>query len=249
MRPTRCEIVAAAVLLAGLASSRLEAQSIRGELSDASTGQALSGVLLVLVSAELDEVSSVQTDERGNFALAAPMVGDYRIRAEKAGYRPVVSRAVRLERGDTLAVSIRLSSETIVLESVVVAPIPADVPVRARGFYERKNAAVYGVFITREDIARTRPNRTSDLLRRIPGAQLTGGRGDGFTTRLRAGCTPAVFLDGSKLQAGGAGIDDLVRPSDVEGIEVYRSMSEAPPEYQGLNSGCSVVLIWTRIRV
>jgi hypothetical protein len=65
---------------------------------------------------------------------------------------------------------------------------------------------------------------------------------------VRAGCTPAVFLDGTKVQMSGITLDDLIRPADIEGIEIYRSMSEAPPEYQGLNSGCSAILIWTRIR-
>ena len=227
------------------------AQSVRGELSDARTGERLGGVLLVMLQErDSSAVSSVRTNQRGEFSLSAAQPGSYRIRAEKAGYRPAISSVLTLALGDTLRVSIRLSDQaTIVLDSLLVTPVPRDAPVRARGFYERKNAASFGTFITREDIEKNRPSRTTDLLRRlIPGAQFSSGRGDGFSTRVRAGCTPAVFLDGTKVQMNGITLDDLVRPADIEGIEIYRSMSEAPPEYQGLNSGCSAILIWTRIR-
>ena len=35
-------------------------------------------------------------------------------------------------------------------------------------------------------------------------------------------------------------------PDMVEGIEVYRSAAEIPPQYNGSNSACGVVVIWTR---
>jgi hypothetical protein len=249
MNPTARKICALGFVTAALPVAGLSGQSVRGELSDADTGSALSGVLLTLIAADSSEAASVRTNARGEFTLNAGRLGPHRIRAEKTGYRAIVSAVVDLRQGDTLRVAIRLSSETIVLDSLVVTLIPPDAPFRARGFYERKSASLYGIFITRQDIVKNRPSRTSDLLRRVPGAQLAAGRGDGFSTRLRGGCTPAVFLDGTKLQMTGMSVDDLVRPMDIEGIEVYRSMSEAPGEYQGLNSGCSVILIWTRIRV
>jgi hypothetical protein len=249
MAPRRGAALSALVIVAAaLAGTPLGAQSVRGELSDARTNDRLAGVLLVLEAPDGSVAASARTGERGEFSLSAERTGSFRIRAEKAGYRPAVSSAVKLERGDTLRVAIRLSDEAIVLDSLVVASIPRDAPVRARAFYERKSSATFGIFITREDIVRTRPGRTTDLLRRIPGAQFSSGRGDGFSTRVRAGCTPAVFLDGTKVLMTGITVDDLVRPAEIEGIEIYRSMSEAPPEYQGLASGCSAILIWTRIR-
>jgi hypothetical protein len=32
----------------------------------------------------------------------------------------------------------------------------------------------------------------------------------------------------------------------LQAVEVYRSPAEMPPEYNGTNSGCGVILIWTR---
>ena len=168
-------------------------------------------------------------------------------RAEKAGFRGVVSSPFALRAGDTLAVAIRLTEAVVLLDSLRVGAPPREIPLRARPFYDRMNAGSFGQFITREQIAAHRPARTTDLLRRVAGLQFGVTRGDGFSTRLRGGCSPTFYLDGTKVQFVGITIDDVVRPGEIEGIEIYRSVMEAPPEYQGLNSGCSAILIWTRI--
>jgi hypothetical protein len=63
-----------------------------------------------------------------------------------------------------------------------------------------------------------------------------------------------VFLDRHLIRTGGfmgsgaepAALDDLVPASDVAAVEVYRSPAEVPPEFNGPNAGCGVVVIWTR---
>lgn len=42
------------------------------------------------------------------------------------------------------------------------------------------------------------------------------------------------------------GMDNLVSPSEVAAIEVYRRASEMPAEYIGSDAQCGVVSIWTR---
>jgi hypothetical protein len=37
----------------------------------------------------------------------------------------------------------------------------------------------------------------------------------------------------------------IPRPQDVYGIEIYRNLTGAPPQYQALNSTCGLILIWT----
>jgi len=76
-------------------------------------------------------------------------------------------------------------------------------------------------------------------------------------------CEATVFLDGIKLVTGGdvlssnartgqvvlergVAIDDLVAPSSIAGIEVYSSPNTAPTQYQVVNNGCAIVLIWTK---
>jgi hypothetical protein len=76
-------------------------------------------------------------------------------------------------------------------------------------------------------------------------------------------CEATVFLDGIRLVSGGdvlstnprtgqvllergVAIDDLVAPSSIAGIEVYSSPNTAPTQYQVVNNGCAIVLIWTK---
>jgi len=49
-------------------------------------------------------------------------------------------------------------------------------------------------------------------------------------------------------QRGGIGseLDRLVHPDEVEGIEVYESISDMPAQYSTVGSVCGVILIWTR---
>ncbi|RMH14199.1 MAG: hypothetical protein D6701_11515, partial [Gemmatimonadetes bacterium] len=39
---------------------------------------------------------------------------------------------------------------------------------------------------------------------------------------------------------------DLIRPEDIEAIEVYRGASEVPAEFGGSDAGCGAIVIWTR---
>ena len=43
-------------------------------------------------------------------------------------------------------------------------------------------------------------------------------------------------------------LDDVVRPDDIEAIEVYRSASQVPAEFGGnsMFTRCGVIVIWTR---
>ena len=40
--------------------------------------------------------------------------------------------------------------------------------------------------------------------------------------------------------------NDIVRPEDVLAIEGYRGPSEIPEQYNGPQSGCGVLLVWTK---
>ena len=223
------------------------AQTVRGELVDGRFGHPLSDVVLTLVVAGGERVATTETDSAGIFVLTADSSGSYRIRAQKAGFRPAVSNVLRLVSGDTMSVEMRLLDSVVILDSVTVEAPGSDRPFLAAAFYERLAADAHGIFITRADIQAAQAARTTELLRNIPGMQFTPTRGDGFVTRGRANCAPTVYIDGTRALMTNMTIDDLVRPMEIEGIEVYRSISEAPPQYQGLRAGCSAILVWTRI--
>jgi hypothetical protein len=43
-------------------------------------------------------------------------------------------------------------------------------------------------------------------------------------------------------------MDDLVRPEDILGLEVYLAKGEIPVEWDDTRSECGVVVVWTRDR-
>jgi hypothetical protein len=128
-------------------------------------------------------------------------------------------------------------------------------------FYERLERG-RGSFVTREQIERRRPRRLTDLFREIPGVRVTvTNRGERL---VMTGATPAMyrvdprweagdcpvqyFLDGVSYLPDYAGVPNDVRPDEVEGIEVYRRLSEVPVEYRRRGAECGVVLIWLKER-
>ncbi len=60
-------------------------------------------------------------------------------------------------------------------------------------------------------------------------------------------CTPAIYVDGAPTAGFSAGdLDAMVQPDQIEGIEVYTSSAQTPPQFsQGLRD-CGVVAVWTR---
>lgn len=229
-----------------VAAAPASAQTIEGTLVDEQSGAPVRAGTMSLLSEGNETIDRAVTDSAGAFVLSAARGGDYRLRAEHAGYSAAVSPAIELRSGDTVRVEFQLSTQKVVLSPLVVKGEPSRLSGALRGFYDRARQDAFGTFITRQDIESRHPVRTTDLLRTIPGVQLIPTRfGIGATVRMRGGCAPAFYLDGMRIRLAGMTIDDLVQPLDLEGIEVYRTGAEVPGEYS-FGSGCGAVLIWTR---
>lgn len=235
--------VATAVLLSS--PSGAAGQTVRGILLDDATGQVLDSGLVALL-ADSVQVAGVRTDSAGQFVLTAPDAGSYCLRAERFGYRPATSTALRLTGGDTLRVEFLLSTEVVLLDPVVVRARARRIGL-PRDFYERAERGGFGRFMVREEIEAEHAVQTTHLLWRFPGVRLLPNpRGGGNTILLRGNCAPAVFLDGVRVHLYGMTVDALVRPGELEGIEVYGSVAEVPVECGGLRTGCGAILFWTR---
>jgi hypothetical protein len=64
----------------------------------------------------------------------------------------------------------------------------------------------------------------------------------------RRGCLPRVFLDGIPVHVADTEmLDDLASPEVVEAIEFYRFAPEVPPQFQGADAACGVLVVWTRM--
>lgn len=238
---------AVALLLLSLACPQLlRAQTLEGTLLDDRTGQRIWAGTVTLLTADSAEVVSTRTDRGGKFVLHARGPGTYRVRAERARFTPAMSAPMELKEGDTIHVQLLLLRSAVVLNPLVV-----HAPRRLRGplgdFYDRLNRMPWGKFVTREEIERRPGSRATDLLRRISGVQLVPARGSfGSHVLLRGTCHPTVFVNGTRVPlVMGMTIDDLVSPTMLEGIEVYKNAIEVPAQY-GLDVDCGAILLWTR---
>lgn len=89
---------------------------ITGTVTDASTGDPLPGVNVVVVG---ENVGSA-TDANGNYTILNVPPGDYNIRASFIGYAPVVQQGVRVNIGLTSEVNFELQEQTGQLDEVTV---------------------------------------------------------------------------------------------------------------------------------
>jgi hypothetical protein len=242
--------LAALLLGAATLAAPADAQVVRGSISDVATDRALEGVLLTLVGPDGAPVQTTRTDSAGLYRFAVGREGSFRVRAEHVGYRPATSAPLRLDAGRVLTLDMRLPPQIVYLDTVQGRAQPSRRrAVLLSDFYRRADQGAFGTFITYAEIDRWRPLRVSDMLAsRVPGVQLSPNPGRGGNNLIvRGTCSPTIYIDGVRVALMGQNIDELVRPGELEGVEVYRSVAEAPALYQGMNAGCSAILFWTRI--
>lgn len=197
-------------------------------------------------------------DEDGTFTFSVPEEGRFSLMAERIGYETVVTPSVRVDRFRSMRVELRMSPEAVPLaplEVVLHVPRPTS-PFHAE--FEHRRQRGFGRYIVQEEIEERNPVFVTDILRSVPGVHI-GSSGQGrnaivYTSRvadLRGQCPAQIYVDGFHVNRAGGEmfrIDDIVTPSDVFGIEVYRGISTVPPEFLGPQADCGVVAIWTRRR-
>lgn len=89
----------AVTLLLGAAPSLLAAQSIRGTIVTRIDSVVVSGAVVLLMNGADSVVARALSNERGEYRLAAPSPGTYRLRTLRIGFRPVLSDPIDLAAG------------------------------------------------------------------------------------------------------------------------------------------------------
>lgn len=117
--------------------------------------------------------------------------------------------------------------------------------------------------MTREEIEKKRPIHTSDIFTAVPGVEVVRSylrpilRMRGAQPVLHRGrvyeCQVQYLLDGFPAFVSHPSepifVDQLVRPIEIEAIEIYRGPAETPAQFRRPGSDCGVVVIWTRDRL
>jgi hypothetical protein len=236
-----------AALLAAAATPSA-AQAVHGRVLERGTDRPVPSAIVELRTGS-EVRAQARTLDDGSFMLVVPGEGTYRVAAARMGYESLLTADLVIQRLDSVALVFRMTSTAVALAPVEAKSTPRQPPARLAGFYQRSGRRRQGHFLTRDIIDQARASRTSDLLRRIPGLAFRQTRKGGFAIRGRGGCEPQVYLDGMDVNMFGTAtsVDDLVRPEDLEGIEVYGS-SSIPVEFNRNHPGdqCGAVMLWTR---
>ncbi|HEY0036970.1 MAG TPA: carboxypeptidase regulatory-like domain-containing protein [Longimicrobium sp.] len=234
------------------AAAALDAQAVRGRIVDRATMAPIPTTEVTAVTAGGRRIGRTMSDSAGAFSLDLRSAGSYRLEAQRIGYRTVTSPGFDVGAREALEVDLHMSVESINLDPLVIhsrSEPPHLADLERAGFYGRERTAP-GLFLRRDDIARTRGARMSDVLGTIPGVRRATIQGRAGVSLGRSGgtgraCPPAVFLDGMPVVRA-EGIDDIIHVAAIEAMEVYRGPSQTPPQFAGPETGCGVIVIWSR---
>ena len=114
---SRARILVATIFV-GLAPG-IEAQTIRGTILD-ERAMPLPGVLVQLLNSRQDVVARSLSNERGEYRLSASTEGDYRVRTQRIGFRPLSYGPFALRSGDEVTQQFTLAGLPVTLRTVSV---------------------------------------------------------------------------------------------------------------------------------
>jgi hypothetical protein len=190
-------------------------------------------------------VSLFRTSDSGRFTVTLPPADAGRLQVRRLGY---LRRDIALSTGhdSTDTLRIVLAQTPAALAGIDVSADQEEIGGWLKEFYERRRRNSFGRFFTRDDLRIAGKQHISEMLRQTPGVTLAPSRRFGSVVRMR-GCrdAPMIWLDGTRLP--GAELDDVAKPEDIAGMEIYPSPAGVPAQYlDRSNRGCGTILIWTR---
>jgi TonB-dependent Receptor Plug Domain/Carboxypeptidase regulatory-like domain len=262
---------AAATLLALAVPTVSRSQvTIRGVLVDDSSGVPVRGAAVMLVDPVTDGpvVRSV-SDSLGQFSLVTNP-GTYQIAAVKEGFNTTLSAPVPLGDGEGLTIRIPIASKGDVQHRIgVLEHTLGRTQRRTRpqgtaalpGFAARRSLGA-GLSFTRKELSSSSSETLADFLRQVPGVRVpstsvsssrSNDGSDGVSIRggTSDGCRVGWYLDGHRMDLRGTPdpfIESLgsMRLDDLEAVEVFRGLSEMPPEFASPELRCGAVALWSR---
>ncbi len=233
---------------------------LSGVVREDSTGRPL-----VDTEVSIDALGKVaRSDADGHYLLSGLSRGLRVVRVRRVGYSPL-SVAVQLRDGENEA-NLSLQKAPVKLDSVIVS---ASGNPRMWDFDDNRRLGL-GHFWTAAEIEASHAANLPQLLDAVSGglpkrgtrasaAWFVSRRFEGqavwpdpFSVKLGAvrDCYATVYVDGVRVYRTHdyEPLFDLnsIPVDEIEGIEYYAGPSETPARYNGLDSNCGVLVIWTQ---
>jgi len=219
-----------------------EPRTLRGTVVD-EAGKPLPDLPVEVVSA----LTETRTDSAGQFVVRNLKPQRHIVRVRRVGYQPTYAFA---DLNDASGAKLRIVLRQYAGQNLGLVVVRADrVPARLAGFAARAaRPSGWGRIITEAEIRQRSPIFTSDLLLGFAGVRVVRNAFGSGTLLGRGNCRLALFIDGFQVLArSGSGLDELVTPQDLAGIEVYTGIGGIPPELMtNLSNDCGTVAFWTK---
>ena len=249
-RPPTCRIVGAigllALALALVFPASLVAQSIRGVVVEGND-RPVAGVVVILIDSAANISARSLSNGAGEFRLAAPRGGTYRVRTLRVGFRPATSNPVLLLVGQEVAQRIGLTGVVFSLDTVRVLARNSCRTVADSG------AATFAVWeqvrtaLTATQLSATERAITATTIGYVRSLDRNSRRVQEQRASVRSALVTQPWLSVSPDSLSDPLFDtNSIAPAQVEAIEYFSGAARTPLEYSSLNSQCGAIVIWTR---
>jgi hypothetical protein len=231
--------------------------------SGAKTGNAVVSGSVILEGSPSNAGSRVElvgtnivtmTNEKGQFTMRNLPSGSHVLLARHLGFG-AETVPVDLSSHEPKQVSVKLPKFVATIEPVVVTAKRA-ASLDKVGFTLRQKTGM-GFYLGPEQIERLAPNYLTDILRTVPGLQVSyGPQGEDVTSTRGvtslSGAPPCVqyYVDDSPWQSLMPGdVNQFVNGREVVGIEVYNGPGTPPQYTRGGQGDCTTIVVWTKFKI
>jgi carboxypeptidase family protein len=236
--------------LGPLSIQAVQAQTgvIDGVVTDSSLVP-LAGVHVAINGSSLE----VTTPESGRFRFNGVPAGLYVMTVGKLGYKSSLT-TIRLAAGDTVRPAYELIPTGTVLGTVKVTGSSASL---SRQEFDARRALGRGKFMAEDEIDKRNSARATELLRTFSTINVVAPLGSRsasapvyYAMSRREGgsfnsCPMAVVVDGFQMPLP-YDLEELPAPKEIMGIEVYSGNATIPVQFARWNSGCGLIMVWTK---
>lgn len=215
--------------------SRQQTGRISGTVTDAESGDPLTGVNVRVVGTN----QGAATGPQGDYTISNVEVGTYELRASFVGYEDAVKSGIEVNEGSTTQVNFTLQPAAQQLEDVVVIGYGEQEEANVTGSVESIDGSEIEQFSVRDPLEALRGQMPGVTVATNSGAPGNTGvdikiRGIGSINNT----SPLVIVDGVRRGSGN------VNPENIKSIEVLKDAASA--SIYGAQAANGVILITTK---
>jgi TonB-dependent receptor len=214
--------------------------SLRGVVVNDATGNFVQGAQLSLVGTTRTAV----TDSQGRFHFGALPPGDYRVRTESAGSE-AKEFALNVVPGTTVPVTLRLGSEIIAMERLMVT---AQAEGQAQALNFQKNSENIRKVASLDALANSRLGEVGEVLQSMPGLYLEISTHQPVRPNIRGLSSEfnSITFDGVRIGNTNNDRSDGVSGYPAESLSRIELMKSVTPDMEGDAIGGSINLVSKR---